>query len=323
LNTTAVIGGAGFIGSRLLPQLGRARTIDRSVARAGDGAYRLDVRDRDGLVQALEGVETLYLLAAEHADDVHPPSRYFDVNVGGAENVIAAAVRHGIQRIIFTSSVAVYGLNQPNASEDTPPDPFNDYARSKWQAERKLVEWAQEDESRSLVIVRPCVVFGEGNRGNVYNLLRQVHSGRFLMVGSGRNRKSMAYVGNLAHFMTGLQHAPPGIQVFNYSDKPDLEMRELLAVAAQELGTSLPRISVPFPVGLAAGHGCDLIARVIGRKLPVSSVRVRKFCAETTVDTRRLEGTGFVAPFSLEEGLRRTIRADFLDAPVEEPAQLP
>src|SRR5690606_1563188 len=107
-----------------------------------------------------------------------------------------------------------------------------------------------------------------------------------------------------------------GIQVFNYSDKPDLDMRHLVDMAAGELGVSLPRITVPFPIGLLAGYLCDLIARITGRKLPISSIRVRKFCAETTVDTARLGSTGFQAPYTLEEGLRRMIRADFLqDAP--------
>jgi GlcNAc-P-P-Und epimerase len=309
---TAVIGGAGFIGARLLPHLARPLVIDRSVSKEGPDAHRIDVRERERLSDALGEAGTVYLLAAEHADDVDPPSLYYEVNVGGAENVIAAAESHGIRRIVFTSTVAVYGLNAPDASEETSPDPFNDYGRSKWEAEQKLMEWAEQDGGRSLVIVRPSVVFGEGNRGNVHNLLRQVHSGRFMMVGRGRNRKSMAYVGNLAHFLVGLEKSPPGIQVFNYSDKPDLDMRRLVRIAADELGVRLPRVAVPYPVGLAAGYGCDLLARITGRKLPISSVRVRKFCAETTVETRRVESTGFEAPYTLEEGLRRMIRADFL-----------
>ena len=312
MKKTAVIGGAGFIGARLVPHLDRPLVIDRCVAEEKPDARRIDVRDRERLADALDEVETLYLLAAEHADDVDPPSLYYEVNVGGAENVIAAAEDRGISRIVFTSSVAVYGLDAPGASEETPPDPFNDYGRSKWEAEQKLMAWAERDRDRSLVIVRPCVIFGEDNRGNVHNLLRQVQSGRFLMVGNGRNRKSMAYVGNLAHFLASLEKSPPGIQVFNYADKPDLDMRRLIGVAAEELGVRLPRIAVPYPMGLLAGHGFDLLARLTGRKLPISSIRVRKFCAETTVDTTRLRSTGFEAPYALEEGLRRMIRADFL-----------
>jgi nucleoside-diphosphate-sugar epimerase len=316
LTKTAVIGGAGFIGARLLPYLAHPLVIDRSVSEETSSVRRVDVREQERLADVLGESETIYLLAAEHADDVDPRTLYDEVNVGGAENVIAAAESHDIRRIIFTSSVAVYGLNAPNASEETPPDPFNDYGRSKWKAEQKLVAWAERNPERSLVIVRPCVIFGEGNRGNVYNLLRQVHSRRFIMVGNGRNRKSMAYVGNLARFLADLEGSPPGIQVFNYSDKPDLDMKRLVGVAAEELGVRVPRMAVPFPLGLLAGHGFDLVARMTGRKLPISSIRVRKFCAETTVDTTHLESTGFEAPYTLEEGIRRMIRTDFLgDAP--------
>jgi GlcNAc-P-P-Und epimerase len=308
---TAVVGGAGFVGRALVRALGRARVVDRNVARDGAGARRADVRDGEALLRALEGVHTVYLLAAEHADNVEPRSLYFDVNVGGAENVVRAARAHGIQRIVFTSTVAIYGLDAPSASESVPPAPFNDYGRSKWEAERRLMEWAEEDPARSLLIIRPSVVFGEGNRGNVFNLLQQLASGRFLLVGSGRNRKSMAYVENLVAFMKGAAERMTGIQVFNYADKPDLEMGELVRIAADELGVRPPRIGVPYPAGLAAGLGFDLLASLTGRTFPVSAVRIRKFCADTTIDTSRARATGFSPPFTLEEGLRRMIRSEF------------
>ena len=69
---------------------------------------------------------------------------------------------------------------------------------------------------RSLVVVRPTVVFGEGNRGNVYQLIHQIISGRFVMVGSGKNRKSIAYVGNLSAFLVrvlGLGTGVPLVQL--------------------------------------------------------------------------------------------------------------
>jgi GlcNAc-P-P-Und epimerase len=317
LGNTAVIGGAGFIGSKLAGSLGNVRTLDRSVSENGNLRLRIDVRDKEALVSALEGIETIYLLAAEHADDVQPSSLYYDVNVRGTQNVIEAAVAHEVRQIIFTSTVAVYGLGAPNASENTPPDPFNDYARSKWQAEQELMEWANADRARSLVIVRPSVVFGEGNRGNVYNLLRQLRSGRFLMVGSGKNRKSMAYVGNLVHFLERATEFPEGVHVFNYADKPDMDMARLVQVATDEMGVRPPRLSLPYPLGLAAGYGFDILARATGRRFPVSSIRVKKFCADTTIETGRLESTGFQPRYTLEEGLRRMIRADLPPSPHE------
>jgi len=70
--------------------------------------------------------------------------------------------------------------------------------KSKWQAEEVLRKWYDKNpQERNLNILRPAVIFGERNRGNVYNLLKQISSGAFRMVGKGDNKKSMAYVGDI------------------------------------------------------------------------------------------------------------------------------
>jgi nucleoside-diphosphate-sugar epimerase len=312
-----ITGGSGFIGSRLLDELllaGRGtRVLDKVPCRHHPEATMVgDIRHIDVVNAACEGVATIYHLAAEHKDDVSPKSLYRDVNVGGAANLVIAAKRSGVRRIVFTSTVAVYGLHNPTAREDAEPSPFNEYGRSKLEAEHVLLDWAREDPDRSLSIVRLCVVFGEGNRGNVHNLLTQIHSGRFLMIGTGENRKSMAYVGNVARFLAGLADSAPGIRILNYADKPDLTMRELADFARKQFGRASSTL-VPLPVwaGLLAGYAFDALSIITGKSLPISSVRIRKFCAETTVSTEHLDQLGFERPFSLRDGLERTIRADF------------
>ena len=80
-----------------------------------------------------------------------------------------------IKTIIFTSSVAIYGFAPPNTDEGGEANYFNDYGRTKWLAEQAYSKWYSEDtENRRLIIIRPTVIFGEGNRGNVYNLLKQI-----------------------------------------------------------------------------------------------------------------------------------------------------
>lgn len=74
------------------------------------------------------------------------------------------------------------------------------------------------------------MVFGEQNRGNVYNLLRQIASGKFIMIGSGQNRKSMAYVENVAAFIEHALGFGPGVHIYNYIDKPDFDMNTLVAI---------------------------------------------------------------------------------------------
>lgn len=113
----------------------------------------------------------------------------------GAAEVCVAARKAGVRTIVFTSSVAVYGFHPYPVDENGPFAPFNPYGQTKLDAETVYRAWAAEDPTRTVIIVRPTVVFGEGNRGHVYNLMRQVMSGRFLMVGSGLNAKSMAYAG--------------------------------------------------------------------------------------------------------------------------------
>lgn len=297
---------------------------------------RGDVRDLKALSAAAAKRDAIIHLAAEHRDDPQSAALADEVNVGGARNVIAAARQAGCRRIVFTSSVAVYPLNAPELTEDSPPLPYNRYGESKLTAERLFAEWAQNTPGASLAIVRACVVFGEGNRGNVYNLLRQIQRGRFVMVGNGRNRKSMAYVGNVARFLATCLDLPSGFHLFNYADKPDLSVGELVALTRRELEvlsprrkgqgrlrrfqpsafslqhfSSAPSLRLPYCLGLLAGHGADAFAFLTGRQFPITASRICKFCAVTTVSTRRLERTGFVRPFGLEEALVRTIQYEF------------
>ena len=206
----AVIGGSGFVGSRLIGLLQTVPdiellNIDKQQSELYPHLTQLaDVLDGRKLKELLAGIDLVVLLAAEHKDNVTPTSLYYTVNVEGMCNTLQAMESNGVTRLVFTSSVAVYGLNKDNPSELHPADPFNDYGRSKWEAECLLQEWYDTHREWNINILRPTVIFGEGNRGNVYNLLRQIISGRFLMVGNGENRKSMAYVGNVASFITFL-----------------------------------------------------------------------------------------------------------------------
>lgn len=310
----ALVGGSGFIGTRLAQRLaagGQAFSIQDKVLGTAypELTCPVDVRDIDALRSALRGAECIVNLAAEHLDNVQPTSLYYDVNVGGAENLCTVAEELGINRIVFTSSVAVYGFASPDTGEEGSINPFNDYGKSKWQAEEVFRQWQAKDAAnRSLVIVRPTVVFGEGNRGNVYNLLKQIASGRFVMLGDGRNVKSMAYVENVAAFLEYSLTFGPGIHTYNYVDKPDMAMNSLVSQVRSFLGKGQGTgVHLPYSLGLLAGYGFDLLAFLSRRRLPISSIRVKKFCATTQFATR-VEETGFEAPVSLQDGLKQTLK---------------
>ena len=315
----AIVGGAGFLGSAVVRTL-ETQGVAHSVVdvecnpSATVPVLVADVRRPDSLFEALEGAESIINLAAVHRDDVRPRTLYDEVNVDGARNVCDAARRHGIKRIIFTSSVAIYGFAPPDTDEEGAHSYFNDYGRTKAAAEQIYRQWQSEDPARSLTIVRPTVIFGEGNRGNVYNLLSQMASGRFVMVGTGRNVKSMAYVENVASFVVHCLSFGPGVHVYNYVDKPDMTMNELVRVADRSLGRDRRRrVHVPYPIGYLGGILFDVVAALTGRSLPISALRVKKFCSTTKFAASKLGETGFRPPVSLAEGLERTIRYEFVE----------
>ncbi len=156
------------------------------------------------------------------------------------------------------------------------------------------------------------MVFGPGNRGNVHNLFAQIASGRFLMVGPGRNRKSMVHVENLAAFLRHMAGAPPGVHLYNYADAPDQDMNTLVALVRGAIrGRSGTGPRLPLWAGLALGHLADGLARITGRKLPVSAIRVRKFVSDTAFSSAAQDVPGFAPPVPLTEGIRRTLEAEF------------
>lgn len=311
-----VTGGSGFIGTRLIDDFLKEKHTIKVFDKAESEKYPDlvvigDVRDKALLIEESRGMDVIYHLAAEHADDVTPQSLYSDVNIGGAVNIVAAAKANGINKIVFTSSVAIYGLNRGEPDESMEAQPFNEYGRTKYEAEKIFLKW-QKETGGVLIILRPAAVFGEKNRGNVYNLMKQIASGMFLMVGSGKNKKSMGYVGNISAFLASLTMAKPGVEIYNFAGKPDLSSEEIVEIVKKELNLHPGKtISVPYWIGLLGGYAFDLLAWITGKKFAVSSIRIKKFTAETTVSTKNLEKSGFEMPYTLEEGLRRMIRSEF------------
>ncbi|MCK0137251.1 NAD-dependent epimerase/dehydratase family protein [Arenibacter sp. S6351L] len=315
MKKTLIIGGSGFVGSSLLKtvDINQFKIFDKNPSPFYPNITMVgDVRDYSKLVNSLKDIDTVILLAAEHRDDVFPTSLYYDVNVEGTRNVLKAMDVHKIKNLIFTSSVAVYGLNKDNPDESHPIDPFNHYGKSKWQAEQVIQEWYKLDNvNKNITILRPTVIFGERNRGNVYNLLKQISSGKFLMVGNGTNRKSMAYVGNVVAFINSKIHeSNSGINIFNYVDKPDLTMEELTHVVSKSLNIKIPTLKIPYSIGLLGGYFLDALALITNKKYAISSVRVKKFCATTQFNAGKIENS-FTSPYTLEKGLERTLNYEF------------
>ena len=315
-----IVGGSGFVGTRLVRRIKDKEgynpfIVDKSPSKLFPELTKLgDVRSEGQIQELISENSVIINLAAEHRDDVTPKSLYYETNVQGARNICEVANKKNIQQIIFTSSVAIYGFAPVGTNESGKVAPFNDYGRTKWEAEKIYKEWQLEDpENRSLVIVRPTVIFGERNRGNVFNLLRQIASNKFLMIGDGLNRKSMAYVENVAAFLEYSLDFKQGVHIYNYIDKPDFTMNSLVAHVNKLLGRpSEIKFRLPFSLGLLIGSCFDLVAKITGKKFPISAIRVKKFCANSVYESA-IESTGFIPPVPLMDAIEKTVRFEFIE----------
>jgi len=315
-NKITVIGGSGFVGTNLCRQLAMKQQdfeiIDLKMSNQFSEKCKIaDVRNFESLRKTITG-DVVVHLAAVHRDDVRDKTEYQRTNVDGAENVALVCEEKGIDKIVFTSTVAVYGFAEPGTDESGAINPFNDYGRTKFEAEDKLRAWHAQG-GNSLIIVRPTVIFGEGNRGNVFNLLNQIASGRFLMLGKGENKKSMAYIGNIVAFLEACIVTDQKYGVYNYVDTPDLTMNELVSQVRANLKGKIgvgPRL--PYWLGIILGYTADLVAKISGKNLHVSSIRVKKFASSTEFKSAKANLDNFHAPFSLSDGVHRTLQSEFI-----------
>ena len=309
-----IVGGSGFVGTKLINELSnmKIRNIDKRPSKLFNNYTRLcDIRDLSSLKFDPE-TDLVVHLAAEHKDDVKPVKLYYDVNVQGTKNLLKKMDDIGIKNLIFTSSVAIYGLNKKNPDENFQPDPFNHYGKSKFEAEKLIQEWYQKDPSKkSVIIIRPTVIFGEDNEGNVHNLFNQIIKKKFIMIGNGTNKKSMAYVKNVVSFIKNrINNMEVGFDIYNYSDKPDLSMQELVSIIEKKMNLKIPRIKIPYYLGMIFGYFFDLLAIILNKKLSISSVRIKKFCATTQFASSKSHKV-FSPEYTIREGIVKTIDYEF------------
>jgi nucleoside-diphosphate-sugar epimerase len=309
-----IIGGSGFIGKYLIEILSKNNKVynlDKAITSSNINEIKVDITDYKALLEVFpNSIDIVILLAAEHKDNVTPKSLYYDVNVQGTKNVLKVMREKGVSKIVFTSSVAVYGLNKLNPTEDSPTDPFNDYGKSKLQAEEVLREWYSNHTNKMLVIIRPTVVFGPGNKGNVYNLLTQIVNGKFIMIGSGKNVKSMAYVENIVEFISKcVSILENGYHLFNYADKPDISTRQLVNKVEELIKKRIMPVKVPYFIGYSGGVFLDIVSKLSGKKFSISAVRIKKFCATTQFSSQNSKAIHFKPTFSLYDGLAKTVES--------------
>jgi len=254
-----VTGAAGFIGQSLVEHLRR-------------GGRDVLPMTRD-MVARMEDVDTVVHLAARAhvvADQAADPLEEFRrVNVVVTGQLADAAVRCGVRRFVFVSSIGVLGNDSGGRAFTAadPPQPSEPYAVSKWEAEQRLLERVAGTATEA-VIVRPPLVYGPGVKGNFLRLLRLVNSGLPLPFAGLEARRSFVGLQNLCGLLEAcIDHPAAAGRVLLAADGEDVTLPELLDAIARGLGRPARLFKVPWLLveSLAAMAGRrDDLARLVG-----------------------------------------------------------
>lgn len=324
MRCAVIFGGSGFIGSffsRLLIDQGlfdKVYLVDTVSLDKKESVFRrslivscskiefvcVDVRRPIDWLPA-ESVELIANFAAVHREPGHEDFEYYETNLLGAENVCAWAEKVGCNRLIFTSSISPYGPSEEVKDERSLPVPATAYGGSKLAAEKIHQIWqAKDDANRRLVIVRPGVVFGPGEGGNVSRLIKAVLHRYFFYMGNRATRKAGVYVKELCNAMWWVlqQQEAKGerVSLFNMSMNPGPSIEEYVNAVCTVAGVKRTVPAVPYPLLLTAAYVIDAIARPLGISHPFSPVRIRKLVRSNNILPTYLVENGYPYQYTLE-----------------------
>ncbi len=304
-----IFGGSGFIGTHLTNLLKELYPdsviynldIIEGSCNGSSTFVRCDVRVPIDLSFQVSGEDVIFNLAAVHRTPGHPDYDYFETNIKGAENVTAFAEKHGIRKIVFTSSIAPYGAGEGLKIETSLPTPNTPYGISKLVAEKIHMIWQAKDKNHELTIVRPGVVFGKGENGNFTRLYFGIKKREFFYPGRKDTVKACIYVKELVRFMLyKSQHHEGGVELFNCTFEPAFSIEQIVETIKKVTGIDRHIIKV-------SGTLLMMIANIVGplggKKMGIHPARVRKLMVSTNICGSKLASSGYLFKYTLEEAI--------------------
>jgi nucleoside-diphosphate-sugar epimerase len=318
--TALVTGATGAVGpalvDRLLREGCRVRILTRGHLPAAwppgvVRAFQGDVADPEAFATAMPGVDWVFHLAAAlHVSHPGPETIARDerVNVEGARAAAEAAARAGASRLVFFSTIAVYGATGPDgADEDTTARPDSPYARSKLRAE-VVVQGLHGRNGLGVTVLRLAAVYGPRVKGNYERLLRALEAGWFVPVGPGLNRRTLVHETDVAEAALVVARSREAAgRLYNVSDGQVHTLRVIVKAACRALGRPQPLFRVPLVVARGAARAGDL-ALSAARRGPRFASLLDKYTEDVAVRAERIQRElGFRPRCDLEAGWRDTV----------------
>ena len=273
--------------------------------------FQVDVRNeiQDLNLEIDKENSWVFNFAAVHREPGHDYQEYFDTNIPGAENINEFARKTGIKNIFFTSSIAPYGRSLDVRTEVSPLYPETAYGISKAMAEKIHQEWLAEDKSRRLVIVRPSVIFGPKDPGNVYRMIKALNKGTFVLPNGPNIIKGYGYVYGLVESMLFTMRKKDKLIIYNYAENPVVPLKDLVKIVKEELGCHKPTIKLSVKTLVFISFFVEKALKLTGKKSDIHPVRVKKAGFPTNIKPQYLIDNGFEFKYEFKNALKhwRTI----------------
>lgn len=313
-----VTGGTGFTGShlvrRLLERGHQVVALDNQpglfadeLRELGAGVVLGSITDAEVVDGCVRGCKVVHHLAAAFRQLNVPDSHYWTVNVEGTRNVLRAAERHGVAKVVYCSTQGVHGnVATPPGDEDSPIAPEDYYQHTKYEGEVVCQEYIAR--GMDVTIVRPTAIYGPGDPGRFLLLYRMARRGRFLMFGDGLTTYHPVYIDNLVDmFELAAEHPAAKGRTYIAADEHYYALNDLVHAVGRSMGIETQIVHLPFrPLWLAAVT-VELACKPLRVAPPLFRRRVDWFRQVRAFRIVRAKNElGYEPRVDLEEGLRRT-----------------
>ncbi|HEY3381473.1 MAG TPA: NAD-dependent epimerase/dehydratase family protein [Vicinamibacterales bacterium] len=313
-----VTGATGFTGghlARALQAKGYAvRVIARDPSRCADlssGGLEVvpgDLKDVQSLARAVEGMTTVYNIAAIYRQAGVPAAEYRAVNAAGIEALVRTAAHAGVRRLVHCSTVGVHGdVEHPPGNEDAPLRPGDVYQDTKLDGER-MARTAAQETGMELVIARPSGIYGPGDR-RLLKLFRGVARRRFVILGRGDIYYHLTYIDDLVEgfHLCGTVAGAAG-RTYILAGAEVGTLRALVGLIAEEAEVKPPALRLPVWPFWAAGALCEAVCVPFRIEPPIYRRRVDFFTKSRAFDIGRARRElGYAPQVGLRDGIRRTL----------------
>jgi nucleoside-diphosphate-sugar epimerase len=329
--TAVLFGGGGFIGSYLAVELLKNNLVEevlladisfqedqwprdlhqlRSEGRVATATF--DVRRKEDFSYLRVKPELIVNLAAIHREPGHAEHEYYDTNIPGARHICEWAEQVNCLNIIFTSSIAVYGANdsanpEPK-TEQTLTKPNSPYGISKLQAEEIHRAWQKNNPDRKLLIVRPGVIFGAGENGNVTRMLKALKRGYFVFMGNKDTAKAGGYVKELCRsivwmWQRQIQNNSQQL-LYNFTVEPTPTVGQYVTAINKVLGKPTRTINLPYGLLMLGAQIIQKFSSLIGRTAGINPARIRKLRRSNYIVAEVLKKAGYKYHYDLDSAMR-------------------